>query len=479
MPLPKQGGNSLFSNSFLIFIIRFFPSLANLLVMIWYSRRFNEHFYGLYQNFWIQVYVLAPLICFGLHIVMVTYSKETIVGIARSIPVFRYSRYSIWVLALGVVFAMMQYHFLGNDFVLPFIFLILFSLNFILESFLIVCRNYITLTVINITFSVSWCLIHWYCMQESTDLPDLFRMLFVIIAARFFIYAVIGFIHFRKTTTDNNITIAELSKIRSLWLHLGLYDVLQVLFSYIDKFIISLLLVAQVSAIYYNASQNIPFLPLLLSAAGSAVLLQLASRKSSVENADTIRLMNQSGKLLSSVVFPVFFYLLFFRYELIVKLFTEKYLPAVPIFLMSILVLPVRAYNFTTVLQRHHKGHIINAGAIADLALALVLMYPLYRWLGLPGVALSFVISTYLQAAFYLYHSAKLLHTHPLKMIPLVNWLIKLIVYSCMFIAIHYMASRYFTGWITLILGGVALVMIILASLFIELKKQKQDVGTR
>ncbi len=479
MPLPRQGNNNLFSNSFFIFIIRFFPSLANLLVMIWFSRYFTEHQYGLYQNFWIQVYVLAPIICFGVHVLIMTYNKETIVGIVRRISLFRYSLYFTWVIILGMVFATLQYNFLENNFLLPFIFLILFSITFILESFLIVCRNYISLAVINISFSLAWCLIHWNCIQESISLTDLFGLLMIIVAARFIIYTIISIVNYRKEIAENNMPVIESGKIRALWLHLGLYDVLQVLFSYVDKFIISLLLVAQVSAVYYNASQNIPFLPLLLSAAGSAVLLQLASRKSSDENTETIRLMNQSGKLLSSIVFPVFFYLLFFRYELIVKLFSEKYIPAVPIFFMSILVLPVRAYNFTTVLQRHHKGHIINAGAIADLVLALALMYPLYLWLGLPGVALSFVVSTYLQAAFYLYYSARILNVRTSKLIPILNWIIKLIVFGCLFIAIHYIFTRYFTSWITLILGGVALFFIIMATLFIELKKQNQDVGTR
>ena len=269
-----------------------------------------------------------------------------------------------------------------------------------------------------------------------------------------------------------------ITKVRSLWLHLGLYDITQVLSNFVDKFAISLVLTAQLSAIYFNGSQNIPFLPLLLGAAGSAALIQMARGNKNSEKEDTIKLMNQLGRILSCIVFPVFLFLLFFRAPLLITLFGYKYAPAIPVFAAAILILPVRAYHFTTVLQRMHKGHIINIGAISEFILGCLLMYPLYLWLGLPGVALSFVISTYLQAIFYLVYSARLLQTSPLKLIPYTNWLVKLIVFSTLFIGIRYVCNLYFTGSIPLILGGAAMAAITGVSLYIEYKKQGTHGGS-
>lgn len=475
MPLPGQKTDGLFSNSFLIFIIRFFPSLANLLVMILFSRHLQADAYGRYQNFWIQLYVISPIICFGIHVLLLTYARDTIKEMARRVPVAAYALYFVWATAAAMVFAVLQDRFLGGDLLFPFVFILFYSLTFILESFLVVCRNYVFLTITNIAFAMAWTAVHWYALQSAVSFPDLFGILLAIIVARFLGYAVLGFFNYRRSGGHAQLPGLDLTKIRSLWLHLGLYDVIQILFSYIDKFIISLVLSAQVSAIYYNGSQNIPFLPLLLSAAGSAVLLQLAAGPPASQASDSIRLMNLSGRLLSSVVFPVFLFLLLYRYELIVNLFSDKYIPALPVFFASVLVLPVRAYNFTTVLQKLHKGSIINTGAVADLLLALLLMYPLYRWLGLPGVALSFVITTYLQAAYYLYHTARLLHTSPFRLIPYANWLVKLIVFGFLFIAIHYFSKRYFNDWITLILGGWMLLMLVSVSLYIEWKRQDQN----
>jgi O-antigen/teichoic acid export membrane protein len=473
MPLPKAKSN-FFNNSFFIFVTRFFPSMANLLVVIWYSRNLSPEVYGNYQHFWIQLNVIYPLICFGIHVLIITYSRDFIIDLVRGLSAWQRILYAFWVVLLSAGFAWLQLSTAGISFVIPFLFILCFSLSVILESFLIVCRSYNWLTLISLTYSAAYWFIHFYLLKRGFSMNALFTNLLVLTATRLCLYAGIAFKAMKQYSAAGGMEVSDLSRIRSLWLHLGLYDVVQMLFSWIDKFVISLLLTAQLSAIYFNGSQTIPVLPLLLSAAGSAVLIQLATGRHEDEQNNIIRLMNQSGRVLSCIVFPVFLFLLFFRQELIIILFGDKYTPAIPIFALAILVLPVKAYSFTTVLQRLHKGAIINAGSVADLLLACALMYPLYLWLGLPGVALSFVVSTYLQAAFYLYYSARLLNVSPLTLAPWLNWTIKMIVFATLFIGIRYVANLCFSGKIALILGGVVMTALIAVSLWMEFINQKK-----
>ena len=474
MPLVK-GRNSLFSNSFFIFITRFFPSLANLLVVIWYSRYLPMEAYGNYQRFWIQLYVIYPLACFGIHVLIVTYSRGFILALLDKIKVKYYAWYALWIIVLSALFALLECSALSITFIIPFLFLAAWSVSTILESFLIVCRNYSSLISVNILYTTAFCFIHWYVLRDGFSLPLLFTYLLIIVGLRMCIYAGIAMADIKRKNTEAHEEL-EIPKVRALWLHLGVYDVIQMLFSGIDKFIIALVLTASTSAIYYNGAQNIPFLPLLLSAAGSAVLMQLTTTKKADETANIILFMNRLGRVLSCIVFPLFFFLFFFRHELIMTLL-PKYALSIPVFAVAILVLPVRTYSFTTVLQRLHKGNIINAGSLADLLLACGLMYPLYKWIGLPGVALSFVISTYLQASFYLFYTAKLLHTSPFKLIPYINWIVKLIVFAIVFIVIHYACNQYFTRNISLILGIVLMILSVIISLVIELNKQRKDVS--
>jgi len=474
MPLPKPGNNALLSNSFLIFIIRFFPSLATLLVVIWYSRHLTQEVYGNYQHFWIQLNVFCPLACVGIHVLGITYPPGFVINLLRSIKAKQYTLYAFWILAIGCIFAYLQCDALNITFFIPFLFLLCYTLATILESFLIVFRNYNSLVIINIIYSALFFGIHWFVLNSRFSLQTVFSYLLILTVLRLCIYAGIAINNWQQNEGEEHDEEYAVKKIRALWLHLGLYDITQILSNFVDKFAISLVLSAQLSAIYFNGSQTIPFLPLLLGAAGSAALIQLARGNKSSETTDAIQLMNQLGRILSCIVFPVFLFLLFFRGSFLIWLLGNTYAPAVPVFAAALLVLPVRAYHFTTVLQRMHKGHIINIGAIGEFILGCLLMYPLYIWLGLPGVALSFVISTYLQALFYLLHTARSLQTSPLMLVPYINWAVKLIVFSSLFIGIRYVGNLYFTGIIPLILGGTAMVAMTGVSLYIEYKKQKE-----
>jgi O-antigen/teichoic acid export membrane protein len=478
MRLPRQGSDSLYSNSFFIFIIRFFPSLANLLVMIAYSRHFPPSVYGQYQNVWIRLFVISPVICFGIHVLLMTYSRQKIEAMVQVMRPVHYLLYGAWAVAAAAVFAGLNFHILEGALV-PFVLVLAYALTQILEAYLIICRRYGFISTFSLVFSATWCAVHWWFMKDTLSLTELFLYLTGLVSVRLVAYLVISIREYRHNATHTSEVNIDLAGTRSLWLHLGLYDVIQILFSYVDKFVIALLLAAPVSAVYYNGSQNIPFLPLLLGAAGSAVLMQLAAGKDRQGGFPAIGLMLQSGRALSCIVFPVFFYLFFFRSEVILWLFHEQYVAAIPVFMVSILVLPVRAYNFTTVLQHYHKGYIINAGAIADLLLACALMYPLYHWLGLPGVALSFVITTYLQAGFYLYYAARLLHTSPVRLIPLADWGVKFVLFGLFFWWLHYCCAGYFPRLFTVILGGLGVIVAVVTSLWMEMKKQQQNGGTK
>jgi O-antigen/teichoic acid export membrane protein len=169
--------------------------------------------------------------------------------------------------------------------------------------------------------------------------------------------------------------------------------------------------------------------------------------------AERIRLVNYSGATLARIVFPIFFFLLAFRYELFEVVFSNKYLDSVPLFAVSLLLLPLRAYNFTSLLQHLGKVRIVNIGAGIDLAVALILLYPLYLLLGLSGIVLSFVISTYIQCVYYLIHTARALNCGFFDLIPWRSWLGMGILFGTIAIGVHYIAIRYVSVGYTLLLG--------------------------
>ena len=476
MSLPAAR-SALFSNSVFIFLTRFLPSLANLGVLVLYSRGLSQEAYGHYQYFWIQLNVIYPFICLGVHALIVAYPRALLVGLLRKIPASRWAMYLLWMIALAGVFAWLQARN-GLLLFLPFLFIAVHSAGIIAESFLVVCRSYKELVVSNLLYATMFVEIHYSVLRDGFDLNRLFLQLLLLGGARLLVYGVFVVRELRTAVADMPETM-QVNEIVGFWRHMGFYDISQVLFNWIDKFVVSLVLAASLSAIYFNGSMSIPFLPLLLSAAGSSVLMQLADTDKGSDKEHIVAYMNYVGRMLSCVVFPLFFFLLLFREELFVTLLTAKYAAAVPVFAASILVLPLRAYSFTTVLQRYHQGRIINAGAIGDLIIACGLMYPLYRLMGLPGIALSFVISTYIQSAYYLFHAGKVVGCSPAALLPYGNWLGKLIVFAFIFIIIHYVAVRFFSPMFGIIAGGALMIMMIGGSLATEQIMYKKHHGNK
>ena len=460
--------NSFSGNTFFIFLIRFFPTLANVLVMILFSRQLDVATYGVYQTFWVRAYVLSTIGCLGLQGFLLTYNAQVVAGLVRLLKVWGIALLLIWTILVSAAFAYMEAGPLMLPLAIPFLFIWFYILGIITETILSVNRRFGLMLIVNVVYTIVFIALHLAYLRGSFPLSQLFISLMLITAARLLLYLPISVKTVRKQVAEPlGKTIQE---VRSLWFHLGLYDMSQMLFRWIDKFIITYFFAAELAAIYFNGSQDIPFLPLLLGAAGSAALMQLASTEKSNEDVYIMQLLQHSSRILSSIVFPVFFFCVCFRTELFGVVLSEKYLPAVPVFLISVMAIPLRAYSFTTILQNKHKGSIINIGAFLDILLACTLMYPLYLWLGLPGVALGFVISSYLQAAFYLYYSGKVVGISPFALLPLGNWVRKLIVFAIAFIGVHYIMAMVYTPQIVLIWGVVLLVAAVATTIAIEFK---------
>ena len=162
-------------------------------------------------------------------------------------------------------------------------------------------------------------------------------------------------------------------------------------------------------------------------------------------------------------------FLLFFAAPLFALFFDHRYAASVPIFQWSILVLPLRAYGFTSILQHAHKGAIINKGALLDLLIAIVAMYPLYSIMGLPGLAFSFVLSSYIQAAYYSVYTAKILQVRVLDLFPMKIWL-QQIVLSLVLLSIFKIGSWYYSCTLSYLLLVVS-ISILFNLIFLWMKK--------
>ncbi len=454
---PKSfAGNSLY-----IFTAKFFPGLAIALAFYLYSHRLPMELNGQYQNFWIQLLMLSALASIGIPAFAITYSPALLLHIYYKIKRKHYFIYTGFLLLLAVIFGLLQQQYNNLPFFLALCFFLLYIPTVIAEALLMVSKRLKILIAINFIFSVFFFLLHWHALQQNYNLALLIKALMILTLARGLISGIIvrqAFSNYKNDTIQ--LPHENWTSIKKLWLQLGLNDLLQASFRWIDKFILSLFLIKSLSAIYFNATYDVPFLPLIFSAVSSAALIHWANSQLTHTPNEQIKILHYSSRILSSIVFPLFFFLFFFRVELLTILFSEKYVSGVWIFVCAQLVLPVRSYPFSTILQNHQRGDIIIKGAFIDLVIACILMYPMYLLMGLPGVALSFVISTYWQAGFYLLHSARILKVNAATMIPIKNLVIKFVFFAFLFgTGYYFVANNNFSATTILIIGSALLIL--------------------
>jgi O-antigen/teichoic acid export membrane protein len=432
----KKQHTSIVSSSIRIFIIRFFSTLASLITLIFFSHQLEPRYYGAYQNFWVHITVASSLGCMGLGLLIFNFPADTLRHLIKRLhPAWHFGYFALLIL-IGIAFTFLPESDAPRSWqhnLLSFTFYLLYTICILQEAFLIILKKFNLLTVSSLIYALAFVGSAIYTYYNGFRLETFIACLLPFLLLRS-VMLFLPFYSFMKEKPEGRIMKPGLRNVQSLWMHLAFYDIITMLIIWFDKLIISFVATEETAAVYFNGSFNIPFLPIVLSAVSSATLIQLTHSSAPIEKA---RLMRQAGKVLSCAAYPLFFLLLIFRKEFVLTVFSEQYEASIPIFLCSIMILPVRAYSNTIVLQNLQKGRIMNVGVIIDFVVAVALIFPLFKWIGLGGVALSFVISTYVQSLFYLYHSARLLQVPMLSLVPLKNWGVKAAFFAILSVVLH------------------------------------------
>lgn len=399
--------------SFLLITSNLLKLFVQLAILYIYSRLLNVEQYGLYQSIWLYVNVLSVIGLFGLPAVLLSSSEDNIKASFQ-----KFKKPFLGILLLLNIIPIVYFFIIPNAFPIDTIGLIVAvvfvqNISILAETFAIKKQKEKKVLIANIIFNVIYLAAHLIIYKTGFLLNLLLLWLIITFSVKFLLL-------YNNQIFKPSLLINSNSENKLLtkqWIYLGLFDVLSVLFKWIDKWVILLLLSLTQFAIYFNGAYEIPIYGLMLSAVGNIMLVELSKEKLNTANKTTF-LFHQSALFLSSIVFPSFCFLLFYSTDIFTLIFSAKYESSIPIFFVSIWVLPVRITNFTAALQVYQKTHIIVQGAVYDLIAAILLMLILYPIAGLTGVAMAFVISTYLQAGFYLWHTARLLNTTIFVLLP-------------------------------------------------------------
>lgn len=445
-----------------------FKMFAQLAIIFLYSRNLSVEDYGLYQSVWLYVNIASIISLFGLPALILSSPVNAInrwIKENKNYFIFFFGLLN-FIPLLYILIAVTEYDFIIR--VLLVILTVVQNIAIVTETIAIKKEKEKLVLITNLMFTAGYILGHLIILHSSYSLQLILEVLIFI----FIIKAVLQY-YFTGIIVNDKFT-EQPKQLSNKWIYLGLNDVAGVIFKWLDKWIILYFISVAQFAVYFNGSYEIPVFGLMLSAAGSVMLVEMSKQHTAIaEKAKA--LFKSSSILLSSIVFPSFCFLFFYHTEFFILIFSTKYAAAIPVFLISIFILPVRITNYTAVLQVHNRNDLILKGAVLDLIVAIVLMMILYPLLQLKGLALAFVLSTYTQAGYYLWHTGKLIGKKISYFFPFKN-LIFIMCTSTIVMGIGYFISRNFSNALNLTSGIILCLLLIAALLYNFYTANKKEV---
>ncbi|HEY5371466.1 MAG TPA: polysaccharide biosynthesis C-terminal domain-containing protein [Hanamia sp.] len=395
-----------------LFLSKVMPLVALFFITIIYSRKLTYDDYGKFQSVWIYTNIVNVIISFGIASVILSTELDFLRAFIKKNRKKLSLYYSIlWISGL-IAFFFAAKNFNTSLKFLLIAFIIIQNVASAADNLLIKIGSEKTSGVINFFYASIFFGWHIYVLHTGYSLYHLIAGIAIISIVRLIIILLISFQKREITVTNENN-----HNFLYHWGYLGLNDALGVLARWIDKLFLLYLLSSTDFAVFFNGSIEIPLFALLVSVTGNFLAIEISANIQHPEK--VIKVYSASFHILSNIVFPLFLFLLFFRVDLFSLAFNHKYDASLPIFIISIFILPLRINNYGVILQCYSQGKRVLYGSLLDLFIAITLMFILYPLMGTKGVAISIVISTYCQSFYYLWYSSTVLNSTILHLLPL------------------------------------------------------------
>lgn len=387
------------------------PVLVLTIITILFSRKLSYTDYGLFQTTWVYANIIGVVIGFGVSSIILStnfiHFVYFIKANLRRVMIF----YAATWLVTFIVFYIVANDLSSTTRLLLIAFILLQNIGAIADALFIKKEQTNLYLFINLVFSILFFIVHLYFYFEPFVLDHLLICIIILCSLK------AGSIFFLKKGPATDYTEQPEIPIAGNWVFTGINEVAGIVARWLDKLFLLYLLSPAAFAVFFNGAIEIPIFGILVSAIGTVMLNNIGGNLADKKNAmDTFR---ESFKILSLLAFPLFFFFLLMHAELFSVIFNNRYNASIPVFVVSIFIIPVRISHYGVLLQCYGQSHKITLGALLDIGLSILLMVVLFPLLGTPGVALAIVISTYLQALFYLWQSGKILNATIKELVPL------------------------------------------------------------
>jgi O-antigen/teichoic acid export membrane protein len=202
-------------------------------------------------------------------------------------------------------------------------------------------------------------------------------------------------------------------------LPLGLSSVLGVISRQLDKAVISSMFTPAVYALYANGAYEVPVIGLLTGSLMTVLIPEFVKRLRQESSQTAVwSLWNTATRNTAFILFPIAVALFVFAPELMVFLFSDKYLGSAGIFRIYLALAILRITQYGALLQAMGYTRLILGTSALMLTLNLFLSWSLAHLLGVKGPAWANVATNYAWALVYLVMLCHLLKTPFRRIMP-------------------------------------------------------------
>ena len=209
----------------------------------------------------------------------------------------------------------------------------------------------------------------------------------------------------------------------------GFAVILQVTQDKLHNFVISYQYSAAVFAVYSIGMFQLPIVDLIYTPMSQLLIVRMTALRQKSTRQEVILLWHDITKKMAMVFFPLFVLFQLIARDFVVLLFTETYLPSVPIFRVAVVTLLAAVFLPEGALRAYADTRFILRVTFFKLIVTLLLIFPFLNWFGLSGGVITLVIVLLLAKAILLWKMSQLI---PLSLTQLLPWreLLNIAVFS-------------------------------------------------
>ncbi|HZD53962.1 MAG TPA: oligosaccharide flippase family protein [Woeseiaceae bacterium] len=204
-------------------------------------------------------------------------------------------------------------------------------------------------------------------------------------------------------------------------LPLGIATSLAQVHQYVGQLVISTQLGVVALAVYSIASFKVPIIRMVRGAVSEAIFPDMV-RQAASDRPDRLRLWKRGNVAYTFLVLPAFLLLFWYADVLIPLVFTERYVDAVPIFRVLLLMMPLETIELNSPLRAIKRTPDMLAGNLLLLGTNLLCMVIFFRWFpehAIFGPAVGVVAGQLAQLAFL---ASRVLHWYRIPLHDLLKW---------------------------------------------------------